>query len=624
MLDLHNHRFLLSELLEPPAGYVFSYALASTYSLDLNTLLTVPLKLLRGGEADPSATEIGLPMLQALREQGRQLRVFCQHGRILPPQVRHPLLCWLEEIVVQVPPPVGGSFHPKLWVVRYEEREGAGVIYRCLVGSRNLTYDQSADVMASIDGRVGARKQEKPQPLVRFFSELCRKYDPQNDVSEFLDGLSRVAFSTEGQFDDFDFLLHEPGTVADWLPAGSNGGLVISPFLSQPTIRAILQLRKYKDVPLKLVSRKNELARLSEEILGQLEAYHLKDGTLDEFADPELTEDLAPSSSSAPFDSVQGPPASSPEIHDIHAKFYAFTVGNDQHLYLGSANATRRAHEGRNVEAMLHLHGRKLAMNRYYLALSLNLDGDNSLFQRYVWRENAAAETDSVGDQLDAARDQLASHLEDARNLRGELETNDEYYRLKLFVNLMGCPSPPPDIKTNAWHLYRPNQAIALSYGAENQVPIDNLNASEVSRWVVFELVHEPSKESRRFLLLADLDALPERRDDLILSGMFRHRDAFFGYLHLLLYDQETLEWTEENDQESSLLSATGADWGNAVVPLFEDLARQLALAPEKITRVDEFISLMERDDRIGELELEEFLKVWRVFREAAAQLPAR
>ena len=68
MLDLHNNRYLLSELLEPPPGYVFKYALATTYSLDLNTLLTVPLKLLRGGEADPRTTEIGLPMLQALQE----------------------------------------------------------------------------------------------------------------------------------------------------------------------------------------------------------------------------------------------------------------------------------------------------------------------------------------------------------------------------------------------------------------------------------------------------------------------------------------------------------------------------------------------------------------------------
>ncbi|MFT6130975.1 MAG: hypothetical protein ACJATN_002708 [Neolewinella sp.] len=624
MLDLHNNRYLLSELLEPPPGFVFNYALATTYSLDLNTLLTVPLKLLRGGDADPRTAEIGLPMLQAVQEQGRQLRVFCQHGRILFPQVQHPLLCWLEEVVIQVPPPSGGSFHPKLWVVRYEERDGDGIVYRCLIGSRNLTYDQSADVMASIEGRVGRTTQTKAAPLVRFFSDLCNRYDTRGNHTTFLADLSRAAFSTNGQFADFDFLIDQADAPANWLPNLIVGGLVVSPFLTESVVEDMLKRRRYGNVPLKLVSRRNELANLSKGTLDQLEAYHLKDTTLAEFADPELTEEVeltspAPSTSRAP---AAAPPDHA-TVHDIHAKVYAFSTSEANHLYLGSANATHRAHNGKNVEAMLHLSGSRNLMNRYYLASAMGLDDTDSLFQRYEYQEDNKPPEDAIAKNLDEARDTLAAHLQKSGRISGTLKEDSKYHQLSLSVDLTSCPPPPAGITAFVTYLYRPDAPMALHYGEANVVRIERLNITEVSRWLVFEVKHTASKTRQRFLLLADYP-IPEDRNDLILSGMFHNRAAFFGYLHLLLNDQEGTDWSENDGQETGILSSSQGGWSTASVPLYEDLARQLALAPEKLARVDDFIRLMERDDRINELELQDFLALWRVFRTATLQIPSQ
>lgn len=624
MLDLHNNRYLLSELLEPPPGFVFNYALATTYSLDLNTLLTVPLKLLRGGEADPRTAEIGLPMLQALQEQGQQLRVFCQHGRILFPPVQHPLLCWLEEVVIQVPPPEGGSFHPKLWVVRYEERDGNGIVYRCLIGSRNLTYDQSADVMASIDGRVGETTQTKADPLVRFFSDLCNRHDPKGNHNNFLAELSRVAFSTNGLFADFDFLIDQADAPANWLPDQIVGGLVVSPFLTESVVEDVLKRRRYGNVPLKLVSRRNELAKLSKDTLNQLEAYHLKDTTLAEFADPELSEDSDLTSSALPTEPV--PAAARPDhspVHDVHAKVYAFTTSEANHLYLGSANATYRAHHGKNVEAMLRLSDSRNSMNRYYLASAMGLDETDSLFQRYEYHEDNKPPEDAITKNLDAARDALAAHLQTANRITGTLKEDGKYHQLTLSVDLTSCPPPLAGITASATYLYRPDTPMVLHYGEANVTRIERLNTTEVSRWLVFEVKHTVSKTRQRFLLLADYP-VPEDRNDLILSGMFHNRAAFFGYLHLLLNDQEGTDWAENDGQETGTLNNSQEDWRSASVPLYEDLARQLALAPGKLSRVDDFIRLMERDDRINELELQDFIALWRVFRAATLQVTSR
>jgi hypothetical protein len=59
MFDVKKDRHLLTELLAPPIGYAFDRAVATTYSLDLMALLSVPLKLLRGEDATMDKTRFG-------------------------------------------------------------------------------------------------------------------------------------------------------------------------------------------------------------------------------------------------------------------------------------------------------------------------------------------------------------------------------------------------------------------------------------------------------------------------------------------------------------------------------------------------------------------------------------
>jgi hypothetical protein len=144
MLD-PNRRSLLVNALRPPAGYVFSSGMATTYTLDLTTLLSIPLNLaLRSSEDRNAILQDGVALLEALRRTADTLSIFCQHGRIGAPNLPHVLYGLLEPCVVEVGAPNGGVFHPKLWLLRFA-RPGVpdDVILRLLVLSRNLTADRS-------------------------------------------------------------------------------------------------------------------------------------------------------------------------------------------------------------------------------------------------------------------------------------------------------------------------------------------------------------------------------------------------------------------------------------------------------------------------------------------------
>jgi len=84
-----DERSHLMQLLRPPAGYKFSLAVGTTFSLDLISALMLPLSFAffdlekSDGElvADP------LALLEALRRYGGRFTIFCQSGQIrLPPK----------------------------------------------------------------------------------------------------------------------------------------------------------------------------------------------------------------------------------------------------------------------------------------------------------------------------------------------------------------------------------------------------------------------------------------------------------------------------------------------------------------------------------------------------------
>ena len=151
-----DQRTLYTEALRPPAGYVFDEGRAATYTLNLTTVLAVPLHLVLQSARDPrELLKDSVALLEALRRVSSRLTVYCDSGRIHAPTSPNILYSLLEPVVVEVKAPRGGAFHPKFWILRFvpgdDESENPPIL-RVLVLSRNLTFDRSWDICLTLEG----------------------------------------------------------------------------------------------------------------------------------------------------------------------------------------------------------------------------------------------------------------------------------------------------------------------------------------------------------------------------------------------------------------------------------------------------------------------------------------
>src|SRR5665213_1542888 len=154
MLLSPDDRTMLTEALEPSAGFRLDSAAAVTYSLDLDALLTIPAAFaFTGGIAakDLLGTVTPLELLDALRTQAGKITVCCDASGInLPVDARSGIFGFLEECVAPVQAPRGGSFHPKMWVLRFSDDAGV-LLHRLVITSRNLTFDRSWDTVVCLE-----------------------------------------------------------------------------------------------------------------------------------------------------------------------------------------------------------------------------------------------------------------------------------------------------------------------------------------------------------------------------------------------------------------------------------------------------------------------------------------
>lgn len=153
MLNPSVDRLDYGEKLQAPEGFQLSYAVATSYSLELDTLLCLPLALSLNGTLEGNPHGGKLAALEGIRQLKGRLKVFFQQGNIKVPSTFTPLFTLLEPCLVPMVPSGGfSSFHPKIWLLRFTN-DTRQVRYRLLVLSRNLTFDRSWDLAVALEGR---------------------------------------------------------------------------------------------------------------------------------------------------------------------------------------------------------------------------------------------------------------------------------------------------------------------------------------------------------------------------------------------------------------------------------------------------------------------------------------
>jgi hypothetical protein len=594
MLD-PNARSLLVDSLRPPAGYAFSVGLATTYTLDLTTLLSVPLHLalLSAGNRKEMLQD-GVALLEAVRRTTDKLAIFCQQGRIGAPNLPHVLYGLLEPCVVEVNAPNGGVFHPKLWMLRFENQSDRNdVVLRLLVLSRNLSNDRSWDLSLSVDGVPGKRAVTQNRSLADLMSSLpdLGAVAPSGRIREHCslvaDEMRRTPWELPGKFESLAF--HAIGlTKKSWMPKPSKRLAVISPFVS---VHALDSLAATSQQPVALISRPDELARIPKASLDRFGAIKV----LHESAETEDGDDGV---------------AVEHLARGLHAKAYITEDGWKTTLYLGSANATAPALlSGANVEILAELTGYKSAVGGIDALL-----GDDGL-QEYLIDFVPPAEPPppSLEEQAEDIIDSVRSALTRAKMQLTCCPAGDDVWDLKLASRARIDLGQIASIRLWPISLVQERAVDATSLATAGAVVVPRCATASITGFIAFELVSTLCSHTACFVLNVPVENMPASREAAVLRTIIANREGFLRYLMLLLQDFDSAA------SMSELAAAIGGVWNSAAsgldaLPLLEELTRAYCRNPNRLRSVRTLVEQLGGTAQGREVIPPEFMALWKTF----------
>lgn len=618
MIDPRLNRLDYGEQLRPPPGYRLDRAIAATYGADLATLLSVPVALIHAQTLEGDFTGARIELLDAIKRFATRTRVFHQAGQLHVPRKLNWLYAHLEQTLVPIRPSGPfSSFHPKCWILRFERAddhaarasEDALPVFRVIVLSRNLTFDASWDLAASLEGSPGAKIEAANAPLVEFLGWLD-SHAPDPDFPRFSEELRRTPLSVPAPFDRLRFHpLGLPGRSgrAPFLEEKAARALVMSPFLHADTLRAIHRRVDH----LELYSNRHELRRFPPGELAAERVYQFADA----LADLDL-QDLGQE------------PSQHPAPRHLHAKLFVFEDAAKIRCFLGSANATRAAVE-RNVELMLELEGKAgpVSVSRLRRMLCGESDGADAQDRRRGPFEPYVPPPETTGDE--AAR-RAENELRELKHrlisapLHGVVRAAGDTgaFTLTVSADLTEVRwTEAFEIAIQPFNVALARKPVVLAPGMRQEASFENLGEVELSRFLHFRIRHPDLPGDHAFLLCVPVDGLPADRLDRILRRLIDSQEKFFSYLKFLLSDEITKEdLLGASLPEPGSFSSDGGTGGLTDLPVFEQLLVACSRHPERLREVDELIGRLDRADTTeggAPVVPAEFLNLWTVFRRA-------
>ena len=650
------------ELIRAPVGYRLDFAVLTTYTLDLEALLALPLSVVAhpdGGLEELLAEPLRLH--QAVREAGDRVHAFVDEKGIAIPGRARPLYAMLESSVHAVRAPSGGAFHPKVWVARFtavdaeapspnaepaDTRGAADDLLRVAVLSRNLTFDRSWDVALASEAPLRSRRRvAASRPLGEFLRELpaLASLPLPEDVAERVQALAdqvvRCAFPAPEGFDS-PVTFHALGLSSRrraWKPPSSGyRALAMAPFVNRTGLDAVRALSGDDRM---LVSRQEELDKLSAGALAGWDTVLV----LADAAQGEA-EDAAPDRD----DGLQGSPAGddvrtpgparlddSPEAgagalpSGLHAKVVAIEHGHNVTWYVGSANLTAAALGGRNVEMMASVTGRKgrkggatgHGIDRFLDGGPQDRAGVARQPRRHAagfrqlcvpYERTAAAAEDphvtAARERLEAVRDALVD-----ADLRVTCTAGGDLWILAVEG---GAALPEGDVKVVTW---------PVSVAEGDARPLDGspswkLSVPRLTAFIAFRLhVPVPGVDDVRLTLRLPAAGMPGDRIHQILRSLLDSPEKFLRFLRALLGGLDAvLAWTGDADADEAPV------WGIGVggETLLDDLVRAASRDPgrlEPVRRLIDDLSGAEADDG-RRIVPDVLLDIWNAVEEALAR----
>lgn len=593
MLSPHE-RSALFDALRPPTGYALDHAVGTSFTLDLEALLTAPIAFALfeardGDQTEPDVEPVGL--LEAIRRHAEHLTVFCQSGQIAVPKRHRTVFAWLEESVIEVPAPRPHHlFHPKVWVARYTENGGGRHVIRVLCATRNLTFDTSWDTLLRLESEPYVARPSSivdgQAPIARFLRRLTTMalsgtvaQARSKAIRDLADDLEAVVLVPPEPFTSVRFhVLGVEGGQSSVFPPVSERALVISPFLTEPFLRRFVGEH---DV-VALISREESLDRIPTAVLDRIGRVATINSAAD--IDPRQGE---PGGDPAP---TRADDAGDPSrlLGGLHAKLYIFDTALGATVFTGSANGTQAGFGG-NVEIIVELEGPQEVGVGALLTDSPGETGFDDLLVDYLPCELPVVESEleRLELDLDDLRRQLAGRL-----FTATADIADDHFRLTF-----ECKDPVPHFAADEIELtVRPvtlaedQSATRLESGsavsAEFGVTLEGITAFFAVRATARR---GAEKATTAFLVTAVLIGAPPDRHSRLLAGMLRDPERLLRYLLLLLADADPLLGEAGTTGSARWLSRwAGAAWDE--VPLLEVLVRAVDRFPDRLDLIDRLL----------------------------------
>lgn len=630
-------RRLLFDALSPPSGFKLDFAVGTSYTLDLFALLSAPVAFAFSDWQDRDGRPTGDPLtlLKAVREYADRICLFYQAGRIQVPHNYQPLLSSVESSLVETLAPRGGSFHPKVWFLRFEGRQGE-VMYRFLCLSRNMTFDRAWDTMLCLEGPLTDRTNAFTQnhPLGRFVEALpsmaIRGVSKvwKKRITDLAYEIRRVDFEMPESVDQLRFwplgIEADSDPEKDWPFGASKRTLVISPFVSGSALTDFAGANSQ----IELVSRAEQLERVKPEVLNAYSNVWI----LDDAAEPEPSETEESTTEAGEVSESTLPAA--PSLVGLHAKLYVLDDGWEASVFTGSANATHAAFN-RNVEFLTELRGKKSKLG-VAAVLGESIDPNDKkpgaasladLLRPFKPGDGVGTEessedkferlVDEIAKQI--AKAQLVAECQDATDGSGYRVSLQPVRRIKVELDPLVTISVRPASRPHA-------PFVPLQVNESTWAAFDSLAMLSLTSFYVFKVETEsPKLMSREFVLNIPLTNEPSGRREALLKHLLSDKDRVLRFLMLLLSDADAAAFASmfngkngdaDAFQFSSLLDGP---------TLFESLMRCVDRDPARLQQVAEIITDLEKSSDGRELLPEELDAIWRpIWNVAQRQLAQR
>lgn len=572
LFNYEENRLDYGGLLMPDIGYDVDFAVAFTYSLDLEALLGVPVSLgLLDDDMDTGLIDNPFFLLEAIRKSSDKIAIFCNAGSIALPRNIRSVFALLENSVFEINLSEMNSFHPKMWFIKYINDAGDSYI-KLIVLTRNLTFDRSFDYAVEMTGQIGNRKLNKNKPLSDML-QFAAKYagtKKRKKILALAEDLLRVKkFDLDDRFEDYEFLplgITAGAAEATGLFDSCYDLIVFSPFLSSSMVERMADNARHRK---SLFTRKSSLNR---KIIGLYDnVYVTKDIVMD--------------------NEIMSEGEAEPKGCDIHAKLYFTRVSSGNFLYIGSANASDKAFYN-NVEFLLKLKY-KPYMASYDALLKEFLPEDGCPFEPITdIAADAQVEDTSFLDKV------LREALRSIKN--ANVAASGERFSITLKTN-----GRPLEKTVYIAPLFRAGSLAPLADG----LVFPDMLLKELSEFFIIKI------EGKEIVTKVNLVGMPEGRDEAIYKSIIQDKNGFLAYVSFMLSDNYAESCFEQYEIAKKLL--TDADVLQPVIPpaLYERMLSSTVSNPSRLLDLDHLMSKLD-DDIVGD-----FSAMYQPFKEVAKRM---